>query len=77
MVLFLAKSSVMVFLVAVAACLLVLLGFVVASIWGVAGTIDTWPVWLLTVCRVVLTVLVADFIPFGLSVMYLQDYYKE
>lgn len=70
---FFAKASVMVFAGVVAVLMVVLLGIAVSTIWGVAGTFDTWPVWLLTVCRVFLTVLVVDFVPAGLSVIYLLD----
>lgn len=68
-----AKTSVIVFVVTVAVLVIGLLGLAVGSIWGVAGTFDTWPVWALTFWRAVLTIFVVDLIPFGLSVIYLQD----
>lgn len=68
-----AKTSVIVFVVTVTVLILGLLGLVVGSIWGVAGPFDTWPVWSLTFWRAVLTIFVVDLIPFGLSVIYLQD----
>lgn len=68
-----AKTSVIVFVVTVAVLVIGLLGLVVGTIWGVVGPFDTWPVWALTLWRVVLTILVVDLIPFGLGFIYLQD----
>lgn len=68
-----AKTSVIVFVVTVAVLVIGLLGLAVGTIWGVVGPFDTWPVWALTLWRVVLTILVVDLIPFGLGVIYLQD----
>lgn len=68
-----AKTSVIVFAITVTVLILGLLGLVVGSIWGVVGPFNTWPVWALTLWRAVLTIFVVDFIPFGLSVIYLQD----
>lgn len=68
-----AKTSVIVFVVTVAVLVIGLLGLAVGTICGVVGPFDTWPVWALTLWRVVLTILVVDLIPFGLGVIYLQD----
>ena len=68
-----AKTSVIVFAITVTVLILGLLCLVVGSIWGVVGPFNTWPVWALTLWRVILTIFVVDLIPFGLGVIYLQD----